>query len=107
MISRVHRLSDKKDQLAVRRGGKKLSSAYFFVYALPADSAKIAVQTGKDVAKKATERNRIKRAALAACSAAILSSVPHHILIIAKKEAQQVTGKKLQEDLIHLLTQLS
>jgi len=60
MLPQKNRLN-RKDFLLVKKNGKKIFLSDFLVYYLSSDQQKVSVVVSKKIAKKATQRNKLRR----------------------------------------------
>src|SRR3989344_2025507 len=103
MIPRAQRLNDRRAQAALRAKGKAIRTRFFVLYIRPASHWRLGVNVSGKTARKATERNKIRRAAQAALLKHRIPGRSHEVLAVAQKEALSQTGASLQEDIYKAL----
>ena len=103
MLSRAYRLTDNKDFQTIYRRGRYNATALLSVNVLPNHQSvtKVGVVASKKVAKKAHDRNAVKRKVREAARLAYSRLKPGFGIVISiKQPATQADYKALERDLL-------
>lgn len=76
---------------------------HFYLRISPSDTTEVIISISKKVAKKAVERNTIKRRVRAVMRNILKSLKPATYLVVAKVGAGEVSGEELKAELKKLL----
>lgn len=98
MLSRIQRLRLQRDIDAVQRYGRSIGNRHFFIKFIPSKSkiSRATVVVSVKAAKKAVDRNRIKRRVRSILEKNLrLVSKPHDLMIIIKKSALSLSFAEL------------
>ncbi|MEI6267208.1 MAG: ribonuclease P protein component [bacterium] len=109
MLSRAHRLTDNKEFQTIYRRGRYNSTALLSVNVLPNKfgTTKIGVVASKKAARKAHDRNAVKRKVREAVRLAYPSlKTGNNIIITIKAPATAADYKVIEKDLIGSLKKL-
>lgn len=109
MLKRIFRLTDSKDFQTVYRRGRYDATTSFSVNILPAKTGqtKIGVVVNKKVAKKATDRNAIKRKVREALRLLLPElKTGQHIVVTVKKDSLEKEFSEIKKELQNALIRL-
>ena len=109
MFPRAARLRLQRDIKAVQRMGRGTGNRFFFIKMLSTNlpRSRATVVVSQKVAKKAVDRNRIKRQVRAVLSPAVKKiSKAHDLLVIVRKPALELTTPEIGARLTSLLKEL-
>ncbi len=103
MIPSEKRIVKQDERAQLKAQGKQKHTRFFVLYLASSPVRRYGINVTSAVSKKATERNRVRRAAAAALLRAEPGTPPRSIYVQATKNARGVAGRALQEDILETL----
>lgn len=104
MLSKEHRLTHRESDLLLQTGTSRSSRLFSVKVRDGFDRTKCAVAVSKKVAKKAVERNRIRRRVYAAIRE-IFDSLPQgsHFLFFARSGVKTASFEEIKNEIVSLI----